>query len=169
MSTFRVQPNQRAAAASVKLLPLVTCPHCWERFPPEEILWISEHVDLLGDRLLGPEQQQRFLAQPVQPRWRRDRSSGHDLPDAGLSSMPSAGSAHDARAGTSVRVDPGRTGKRQVVFPDGHDLAASRSSCRRHSASPSPTPTRRQPGAQRMRGVVVSQPRGTRRSDLWAA
>jgi hypothetical protein len=25
------------------------------------ILWISEHVDLLGDRLLGPEQQQRFL------------------------------------------------------------------------------------------------------------
>ena len=42
-------------------MPLVTCPHCWERFPAEEILWISEHVDLLGDRLLGPEQQQRFL------------------------------------------------------------------------------------------------------------
>jgi hypothetical protein len=61
MSTFRVQPHERAASSSVKLLPLVTCPHCWERFPAEEILWISEHVDLLGDRLLGPEQQQRFL------------------------------------------------------------------------------------------------------------
>ena len=61
MSTFRVQPHERAASRSIKLLPLVTCPHCWERFPAEEILWISEHVDLLGDRLLGPEQQQRFL------------------------------------------------------------------------------------------------------------
>jgi hypothetical protein len=61
MSTFRVQLHERAASRSVKLLPLVTCPHCWERFPAEEILWISEHVDLLGDRLLGPEQQQRFL------------------------------------------------------------------------------------------------------------
>ena len=39
----------------------MTCPHCWERFAPEQVLWISEHVDLLGDPLLGPEQQQRFL------------------------------------------------------------------------------------------------------------
>lgn len=45
----------------VKLLPTVTCPHCWRRFPPEQILWISEHVDLLGDARLGPERQQRFL------------------------------------------------------------------------------------------------------------
>ncbi len=49
------------ADAAVKLLPQVTCPHCWEKFPPEEVLWISEHVDLLGDPLLGPERQQRFL------------------------------------------------------------------------------------------------------------
>ena len=61
MSSFRVLPHERATSSSVKLVPLVTCPHCWERFPAEEILWISEHVDLLGDRLLGPEQQQRFL------------------------------------------------------------------------------------------------------------
>ena len=45
----------------LKLLPQVTCPHCWERFPPQEVLWVSEHVDLLGDTFLGPEQQQRFL------------------------------------------------------------------------------------------------------------
>jgi len=44
-----------------RLLPQVTCPHCWIHFQPEDALWISEHVDLLGDPCLGPEQQQRFL------------------------------------------------------------------------------------------------------------
>jgi hypothetical protein len=39
----------------------VTCPHCWNRFPPEETLWISQHPDLVGDVRLGPDQQQRFL------------------------------------------------------------------------------------------------------------
>jgi hypothetical protein len=43
------------------LLTSVTCHHCWGAFPPEQILWVSEHSDLLGDPLLGPEQQQRFL------------------------------------------------------------------------------------------------------------
>ncbi len=43
------------------LLDRVTCPHCWDHFPPEKVLWISEHQDLLGDQRLGPEQPQRFL------------------------------------------------------------------------------------------------------------
>jgi hypothetical protein len=43
------------------LLDRITCPHCWEHFAPEKVLWISEHQDLLGDPKLGPEQQQRFL------------------------------------------------------------------------------------------------------------
>ncbi len=43
------------------LMSRVTCPHCWEAFAPEEAVWISEHSDLLGDPLLGPEQPQRFL------------------------------------------------------------------------------------------------------------
>ena len=50
-----------ASSAALKLLNQVTCPHCWERFAPEQVLWVSEHIDLLGDPLLGPEQQQRFL------------------------------------------------------------------------------------------------------------
>ncbi len=49
------------AISPLKLLPQVTCPHCWERFSPEQVLWISEHLDLLGDPFLGPESQQRFL------------------------------------------------------------------------------------------------------------
>jgi hypothetical protein len=47
--------------SSPKLLAQVTCPHCWEYFPPEDVLWIAEHVELLGDPLLGPERHQRFL------------------------------------------------------------------------------------------------------------
>ncbi len=48
-------------AEPIRLLTRVTCPHCWETFPPEQVLWISEHVELLGDPMLGPERQQRFL------------------------------------------------------------------------------------------------------------
>jgi hypothetical protein len=55
------RPSDSTAAGSVKLLPRVTCPHCWEHFAPETVLWVSEHVDLLGDPRLGPEEQQRFL------------------------------------------------------------------------------------------------------------
>ena len=43
------------------LLPRVTCPHCWEQFAPQNLLWVSEHTDLLGDHRLGLEQPQRFL------------------------------------------------------------------------------------------------------------
>ncbi len=39
----------------------VTCPHCWHRFPPEEIKWIAAHSDLVGDPLLGSDAPQRFL------------------------------------------------------------------------------------------------------------
>jgi len=41
--------------------PELTCIHCWTRFPPEQALWVSEHRDLLGDPLLGPDAQLRFL------------------------------------------------------------------------------------------------------------
>jgi hypothetical protein len=44
-----------------RILRRITCPHCWEQFAPERILWISEHTDLLGDPRLGSEHQQRFL------------------------------------------------------------------------------------------------------------
>jgi len=43
------------------LVARVTCPHCWHRFPPEEVNWVSAHSDLVGDPLLGSDIQQRFL------------------------------------------------------------------------------------------------------------
>ena len=39
----------------------VTCPHCWNEFPPERALWIAQHPDLVGDTRLGADQPQRFL------------------------------------------------------------------------------------------------------------
>jgi hypothetical protein len=61
MSVLIHDYSSTANTSPVKLLPQVSCPHCWERFPPDQARWISEHVDLLGDPLLGPEQQLRFL------------------------------------------------------------------------------------------------------------
>ncbi|MGL6226608.1 MAG: hypothetical protein ACRC10_08275 [Thermoguttaceae bacterium] len=43
------------------LRPHVRCPHCWDSFAPEQILWISESPDLLGDARLGRTAQVRFL------------------------------------------------------------------------------------------------------------
>jgi len=39
----------------------ILCPHCWCRFDPEDLLSISEHPELLGDPVLGPDHQLRFL------------------------------------------------------------------------------------------------------------
>lgn len=54
----------RAESANGKLASLrnrVTCPHCWTIFATEDILWVSEHADLMGDERLGPEAPRRFL------------------------------------------------------------------------------------------------------------
>jgi hypothetical protein len=48
-------------AAMPRLLPRITCPHCWAGFPPENVLWIAAHPDLIGDPKLGTEQARRFL------------------------------------------------------------------------------------------------------------
>jgi hypothetical protein len=45
----------------MRLLPRLTCPHCWTRFAVEDILWISTHTDLRGDPRLGADHPQRFL------------------------------------------------------------------------------------------------------------
>lgn len=49
------------------LLEKIICPHCWHRFSAAETLWIAEHPDLLGDRLLGPYVPQRFLPNRFTP------------------------------------------------------------------------------------------------------
>ena len=46
--------------SDIQLLKRTTCPHCWHGFPPEDVLWVSAHSDLMGDPPLGPEHQQCF-------------------------------------------------------------------------------------------------------------
>lgn len=58
------------------LLSKVTCPHCWHNFAPADTLWISEHPDLLGDRLLGPHVPQRFLPNRFTPQGKALDSRG---------------------------------------------------------------------------------------------
>jgi len=50
-----------SVASSPSLLKQATCPHCWTSFRPEQSLFVSEHVELLGDPRLGSEAQCRFL------------------------------------------------------------------------------------------------------------
>ena len=45
----------------------VVCPHCWHQFEVEKILAITQHPDLLGDPVLGPEAPQRFLPSRFTP------------------------------------------------------------------------------------------------------
>ena len=56
----------------------IVCPHCWHRFEIEDFLYIARHHDLVGDPVLGPEAQQRFLPSKFTP-------EGHAIDSAGLS------------------------------------------------------------------------------------
>lgn len=40
---------------------IITCPHCWRHIDFQEINYISRHMDLLGDPILGEDAQRRFL------------------------------------------------------------------------------------------------------------
>jgi hypothetical protein len=56
MSGNGSKPSRR-----ITLVNRVTCPHCWNIFPPDQALWIAQHPDLLGDPRLGAEQPICFL------------------------------------------------------------------------------------------------------------
>ncbi len=38
----------------------VICPHCWQRFNSEQLLYIANHPSLMGDKVLGPTAMKRF-------------------------------------------------------------------------------------------------------------
>ncbi|NCC50851.1 MAG: FHA domain-containing protein [Spartobacteria bacterium] len=39
----------------------IQCPYCWHRFKPEDLLFVSNHPELMGDSVLGQDEPQRFL------------------------------------------------------------------------------------------------------------
>lgn len=50
-----------ANGPETSVLARCTCPHCWHRFRTGDILWISEHRDLVGDTVAGEGAYRRFL------------------------------------------------------------------------------------------------------------
>lgn len=49
------------------LLSRVTCPQCWHKFAPQDVLWISEHQDLFNLDNRVPNAQLRFLPSRFTP------------------------------------------------------------------------------------------------------
>ena len=49
------------------LLRRITCPHCWYRFSPGQMLWVSQHTDLRSDPVAGADAQRRFLPSRFTP------------------------------------------------------------------------------------------------------
>ena len=61
MTDYAIQKRQVLVPEIQTLLKQPKCPHCWQRFAPEEVLWLAEHQDLLGDPMLTGADPQRFL------------------------------------------------------------------------------------------------------------
>ena len=55
-----VETAFRRMAWGRRLLTKLTCPNCWHTLPPEDILFIAKHPELLGDPVLGSDEYLRF-------------------------------------------------------------------------------------------------------------
>lgn len=64
----RDRPCSREDALARKLLAQLTCPHCWHQCRAEDLLWVSTHPELRGDRLLTIDAPLRFLPSRFSPR-----------------------------------------------------------------------------------------------------
>jgi hypothetical protein len=63
LNALQNTPAKETSAANYTQGPStwITCPHCWKKFDFKEINYISRHLDLLGDPVLGADAQKRFL------------------------------------------------------------------------------------------------------------
>lgn len=51
----------RAVTDAGRLLAEITCPNCWFRFGPEDLLFVSRSDSQIGDDIAGPSAYRRFL------------------------------------------------------------------------------------------------------------
>ncbi|MBF0413988.1 MAG: DUF4339 domain-containing protein [Desulfamplus sp.] len=58
-----------------------TCPYCWHGFKSEELLYIARHPSLMGDPVLGYDEQKRFLPRHIKPLRRALDNRGEICPD----------------------------------------------------------------------------------------
>ena len=94
----KYQSNRR------RLLKEVICPHCWSSFRPEDVLWISEDLSLVGDDRLGESERVRFL--PTE----------YDEYGTPLDARGTEDSRPRARFASRFHVDRRRARVRQVVL-----------------------------------------------------
>ncbi|MBO4304470.1 MAG: hypothetical protein J6A21_07790 [Lentisphaeria bacterium] len=59
----------------------ITCPHCWQKFDFKDINYISRHLDLLGDPVLGADAQKRFLPVKFSARGMAIDDKGMECPE----------------------------------------------------------------------------------------
>lgn len=52
---------------TMPLVQEVTCPNCWEKFPPERVKYVSTHPEQYGDLRLGDQSLRRFLPTHFHP------------------------------------------------------------------------------------------------------
>lgn len=57
------------------------CPYCWHGFKSEDLLYIARHPALMGDPVLGYDEQQRFVPRRIMPHRRAVDSRGEICPD----------------------------------------------------------------------------------------
>ena len=55
------------ATEKTPLMQEVTCPNCWDRFPPERVNYVSAHPEQYGDLRLGDQALRRFLPTQFHP------------------------------------------------------------------------------------------------------
>src|SRR5688572_9336201 len=66
-SPLTIPTHRLEAPVSATLQSQCTCPHCWHHFAIEDTNWIAEHGSLLGDLVLGRQEQRRFLPSHFDP------------------------------------------------------------------------------------------------------
>ena len=59
----------------------ITCPHCWKRFDFKDINYVSRHLDLIGDPVLGADAQRRFLPVKFSPKGMALDEKGMECPE----------------------------------------------------------------------------------------
>jgi len=75
-----IKPNLPLAMKQEGISGII-CPHCWHRFEISDFLFIARHQSLVGDPILGPEAQQRFLPSKFTPEGNAIDAMGMSCPD----------------------------------------------------------------------------------------
>ncbi len=59
--------NASSPTSNLQPIKTITCPHCWKKFDIKDINYISRHIELVGDSILGPDAQIRFIPSRFSP------------------------------------------------------------------------------------------------------